>query len=146
MLFCLVLLILFYNFIQPGDTSSAVDLKTLTLHPAKKSAEKEVMIGFGIHEDPYCLGMMQQTATQKGCVDRGEKQVEGRLAYGFKNDTFEIWADKETKLPLLLIIQHHNSPEPRRIIMSEFDFTTPLNEALFSTEPPAGYSVEVKRK
>ena len=90
--------------------------------------------------------MMQQTAAQEGCVDLGEKMIEGRLAHGFKTETFEVWADKETELPLLIIIQHHNSPEPRRIIMSEFDFTTPLDEALFSTEAPAGYSLKVRRK
>lgn len=120
---------------------SETDLKTLTLEPSTKTAVKEVSVGFGIHKDPYCLGIMQQTTAQEGRIDLGEKMIEGRLAYGFKNDTFEVWADKETKLPLMLIIQHHNSPEPRRIIMSEFDFTTPLDPALFSTEPPEGYSV-----
>ena len=125
---------------------SAVDLKTLSLNPEKKSAEKEIVAGFGIHEDPYCLGMMQKTLAQKNHEDLGERMVEGRLAYGIKNDTFEVWIDKETQLPLRLIIQHHNSPEPRRIIMSEFDFTTPLDEALFSTEAPAGYSLKVLRK
>lgn len=125
---------------------SAVDLKMLTLNPEKKSAKQEIVPGFGIHEDPYCLGLMQQTLAKEDCMELGEKVIEGRLARGFKNDTFEIWADKETTLPLLLIIQHHNSPEPRRIIMSEFDFTTPLDEALFSTKAPEGYSVEVEQR
>ena len=70
------------------------------------------------------------------------RSEEGRPAYGFKDHTYEIWADRETELPLLIIIQHHYSPEPRRIIMSEFDFTTPMEEARFSTEAPGGYSVE----
>jgi outer membrane lipoprotein-sorting protein len=125
---------------------SEVDLKILTLNPAEKSAVREVTVGFGIHEDPYCLGMMQQTAARDGCLDLGETMIEGRLAYGVKDNTFEIWADRESELPLLIIIQHHYSPEPRRIIMSEFDFTTPLDEALFSTDAPSGYSVEHSRK
>jgi outer membrane lipoprotein-sorting protein len=125
---------------------SAVDLVTLTLRPKPRNAVKEIVAGFGIHQDPYCLGMMQQAAAKKGSVDLGEKMVEGRLAHGYKTDTFEIWADKETELPLRIIIEHHNSPEPRRIIMSEFDFTSPADESLFSTDPPAGYSLKVKRK
>jgi hypothetical protein len=49
--------------------------------------------------------------------------------------------DKETDLPLLMIIYHLSCKVPRRMIMSDFDFTTPLDASLFSTEPPTGYSV-----
>ncbi len=45
-------------------------------------------------------------------------------------------------------IRRQISPDGRIdvIDMSEFDFTTSLNEALFSTDAPDGYSVEVKQK
>ncbi|MCK4564081.1 MAG: hypothetical protein KAU94_05365 [Verrucomicrobia bacterium] len=115
---------------------SAVDSKILIVVPSKMVAEKQRIKGHGIREHPYCLDIMQQAAAQASREYLGEKMVEERLAYGFKTDLYEVWVDKETELPLRMIWPN--------IIMSEFDFTTPVDEALFSTEPPEGYSLEVR--
>ena len=89
--------------------------------------------------------------------DLGEKMIDGRRAIGFgvkkkqrlQERSEEYWVDAETKLPLRIVIALTEAQHPagftlsaQKWVMSDFEFDCQLDESLFSTEPPDGYSVE----
>jgi len=117
-------------------------VRILTLNPIQKTAVEETLVNKGPTEDPDMLrivaGMSSGTAE-----DLGVQQVDGRLAHGFHRpdpvNEFTIWADPQTGLPVRIeIIQ----PElARTVTLNDFDFTTALDESLFATSAPEGYTV-----
>jgi outer membrane lipoprotein-sorting protein len=83
-----------------------------------------------------------------------EREVDGKRAVGLLCrgglEETTIWADPVTKLPVRVETVH--SPSPSRgiageqLTMHDFEFNKELEASLFSTEPPAGYEVEVQEK
>jgi hypothetical protein len=83
-----------------------------------------------------------------------DRTIGGRVATGFqlvetaagprgrRTSTRTYWVDRETKLPVR-IEASHRSTDPMMVdsdwVYSDFVFDAPLDEALFSTDPPAGY-------
>ncbi|HUQ71265.1 MAG TPA: hypothetical protein VM165_17185 [Planctomycetaceae bacterium] len=75
----------------------------------------------------------------------GEKTIDGVRTLGFEASfgavTMTIWGDPKTKLPVQIDSQIGAPSEPIQTTMREFVFDAPLDDALFSTEPPAGYEL-----
>ncbi len=86
----------------------------------------------------------------------GEKQIDGHPAVGYRltmpDRMIILWGDPKTGLPIR-IEERFASPDPERFVaergstaksamtMTDFVFNVPLDESLFSFEPPAGYTV-----
>ena len=79
-----------------------------------------------------------------GVRDLGEKVVDGRKAFGFGFEQLgvatELWGDSETGR-LIRIEAVFAGPPKWSVVMSNFEFDVPIDEKLFSMEPPAGYKV-----
>ncbi|MGE5295905.1 MAG: LolA family protein [Solirubrobacterales bacterium] len=71
----------------------------------------------------------------------GTQQIEGKEAIGYRVEkpgmSITVWADAESLLP----IQIESATGPLTYSMSHIAFDVELDESLFSTEIPAGYSV-----
>ena len=74
----------------------------------------------------------------------GEKQIDGHRAFGFRlaaNGMLQtLWGDAETG-HVLRIETVYNGPPKTDVVMSDFKFDVPLDESLFSLDPPEGYKV-----
>lgn len=122
-------------------------VRMLTLQPNQKSAHERTGSNRGPAQDPDVFRMtadLQDGTTE----DLGMKQVDGRLAHGFHkldpvNDLI-VWADPATGLPIRMELAQPSAS--RRLIMSDFDFDPKLDESLFSTTAPAGYTVTKEAK
>jgi outer membrane lipoprotein-sorting protein len=139
---------------EARDVISITDLdrgKMLSLTPSAKQALVMDMAkappgvqGAGQFGD--LRKMLEGLRGQKSMEVRelGEKEISGRKAFGFSfaqaATTTTFWADVETKR--ILRIESTAGGEPRStVVMSDFEFNVPLDEELFSTEPPVGYKV-----
>jgi outer membrane lipoprotein-sorting protein len=75
----------------------------------------------------------------------GDKTIDGVRTLGFEASfgaiTMTIWSNPRTKLPVQIDSQIGAPSEPIQTTMRDFVFDAPLDDALFSTEPPAGYEV-----
>lgn len=82
-------------------------------------------------------------AGASGAQDLGSRRLAGQQAWGFKvtsqDETSEVWVDRQTNLPLRVEITRH--VPGTTIVMSDFDFATPVDEAAVSLTPPQGYMV-----
>ena len=121
--------------------------KCLTLIPEKKHAIERIY-DMEPRTDPDLLKLvksMESRASGEGAVQEiGVQKIEGHTAKGFrsagKHNDITVWAEVETKLPVRVEIIHVG--QGTKIIMSEFTFDVELDEALFSTTAPDGYTVE----
>jgi outer membrane lipoprotein-sorting protein len=76
----------------------------------------------------------------------GEKTIDGVRTRGFEASfgavTMTIWSNPKTKLPVQIDSQIGAPSDPIQTTMRDFVFDAPLDDAHFSTEPPAGYVVK----
>ncbi len=82
----------------------------------------------------------------------GDKEVVGfvweqKIEKTNGTDTWKrtYWVNPVTKLPVRVEISHRSTDErmgPSDWVLTDFVFDEDLDESLFSTEPPAGYTVE----
>lgn len=74
----------------------------------------------------------------------GEKEIKGRRAVGYRltigGDVLTLWGDPNTGLPILVEMTYAHGRGGKRT-MTDFEFNMDLDESLFSTDPPAGYTV-----
>ena len=85
----------------------------------------------------------------------GDKQVVGfyweqRIDKKKGEDTWKrtYWIDTKTKLPVRVEISHRSTDSragPSDWVQSDFVFGKELDESLFSTEPPEGYTAETQK-
>jgi outer membrane lipoprotein-sorting protein len=119
--------------------------KTLALIPEKKTAIETTLIGPEPGKEPDILQTLRDM--RNGTAENlGMQKVEGRLAQGFhkphKFNDFTIWVDPETGLPVYVEVRQ--DPVARTLIMSDFEWDIDLDESLFSTTAPEGYTVHEK--
>jgi outer membrane lipoprotein-sorting protein len=73
----------------------------------------------------------------------GEKVIDGRRAIGFRyfdtTGVMTLWGDPKTGLPIRVEETFAISGVGKKT-MIDFEFDVPLDESLFSTDPPAGYA------
>ena len=78
-----------------------------------------------------------------GAEDLGAREVASRQAWGFRltspEETTEVWVDRQTNLPLR--VEMSRPAQATTIVMSDFDFATPVDESAVSLTPPQGYAI-----
>ncbi|WP_406698200.1 hypothetical protein V5E97_05035 [Singulisphaera sp. Ch08] len=121
--------------------------KTLMLDPSSKSA---LLIESKPHEKPKensGVGLVESFRKLEASdgVPAGEKEIGGVKARGFRvkklHDEMVFWIDPNTKLPLLVETTSQVQGKEIRTTLSEFVINPDVDEALFSTEPPPGYTL-----
>ncbi|GEM_PF-1348345 len=77
----------------------------------------------------------------------GEKEIDGRRVVGFRLSAggvvIDVWGDPKTRLPVCIETTMATVPNVK-ITQSDFEFNVPMDDSLFSLEPPAGYQVTLK--
>ncbi len=93
------------------------------------------------------LDTMQKPGARRDSL--GEKEIDGRPVVGFRLSArgvvIDVWGDPKNRLPVRVETTTALIPN-LKIIQSDFEFNVPMDESLFSLEPPAGYEVIVKRR
>lgn len=122
---------------------SQKDVRMLQLDPVKRQAILKTMPGRGPMRDPDIFAMIH--SMQNGSEqDLGMSQMSGRQARGFHaampGNDFKVWVDAESGSPIRIELTHVG--QGRKIIMSDFKSEDHLDEALFSTIPPPGYTLK----
>jgi len=73
----------------------------------------------------------------------GRKQIDGRSLEGFRvregDTTTTVWIDPATDTLVRAEMEFANAPG-MNVILSDFQFDIPLDDSLFSLEPPAGFT------
>ncbi len=125
--------------------------KMLTLFPEKKHAIEVTFLGQPANDLDLLRmvsSMRNRPSGEGGIQEIGVQTIEGRVAKGFRSlskfNDITVWADVETRLPLRVEIIHVGMG--RKITMSEFKFDVDLDESLFSTTAPEGYTVETNKR
>ena len=128
--------------------------KSLTLVPASNTAMVLNMNNMPkgeipIDKDPLgWLRLLLLDARDKPDVKReplGEKDIDGRRVVGFRVNTngtvMSLWGDPKTGLPVRAEVTMAVFANAK-MTLSDFVFNPDMDESLFSTEPPAGYTVQ----
>ena len=128
--------------------------KSLTLVPASKQAIVLTMTKLPkgkipIDKDPLgWLRLLLLDARDRPDVKReplGEKDIDGRRVVGFRVNTngtvMSLWGDPKTGLPVRAEVTMAVFANAK-MTLSDFVFNLDIDESLFSTEPPAGYTVQ----
>lgn len=117
--------------VQPGTKTASLT------HLGNKSPDRPAMGNSIIH-------WMQTAETSGKAV--GDKVIDGVRARGFEANfgpvTLTIWSNPQTKLPVAIESEIGSASDPSMSTMRDFVFNAPLDDALFSTEVPAGYTVK----
>jgi outer membrane lipoprotein-sorting protein len=127
--------------------ASKVPNELLILNPDAKKAVKTIYTDTTEpkHINFDVLGFAQRVQSTD-IKSLGSKTIEGKVTIGFHypdpNNDFTIWVDTQTRLPVYVELVQPG----RTIIMSEFQYPDSFDPALFSTEPPAGYELKVRKE
>jgi outer membrane lipoprotein-sorting protein len=82
----------------------------------------------------------------KKAKDLGEKEIDGRRVKGFvsseQGPPTTVWADVKTGDPVRVEIELPMMGKTSTMVLSDFAFNAPMDDSLFSLEPPAGYRVQ----
>ena len=93
------------------------------------------------------LDTVQKPGAQRDSL--GEKEIDGRRVVGFRLSVggvvIDVWGDPKTRLPVCIETTIAMGPN-LKITQSDFEFNVPMDESLFSLEPPAGYQVTAKSR
>ncbi|MDZ4685352.1 MAG: hypothetical protein SH850_09695 [Planctomycetaceae bacterium] len=134
----------------PDGSYSVMDMagqRMLMVQPGRKSATV-TQLGNKAPETPSMgdsiLRWLKTAETTGKPV--GEKTIDGVRTLGFEASfgatTMTLWGDPKTKLPVQIESQIGSPSDAIQMTMRDFVFNTPLDDAHFSTEPPAGYEVK----
>ncbi len=143
---------------QPGGEIQSVEITdwskgvSLCLIPAAKHA---TILEYGdtknARNDPamwlHILQMARDNKTAKlHCEPLGGKNINGRRGVGFRIGTDQgasedLWGDPQTGLPIRVEMTTGINGNMKTTI-TDFVFDAPMDESLFSVEPPAGYTVD----
>lgn len=78
-----------------------------------------------------------------------EKEIGGKTVAGFRskvgNQLMSIWADKETAMPMRVEMTLKVPQGDAIVVMDKFEIDRPLEDALFSLEPPEGYTLQTQK-
>ena len=128
--------------------------KSLTLVPTSKTATALTFTNMPKHkipEDKDPLGYLRSMlldARDKPDIKReplGEKEIDGHRVVGYRISSrgmvVSLWGDPKTGVPVraeMTMALFGNA----KMTMSDFVFNVEMDESLFSTEPPPGYTVQ----
>lgn len=125
--------------------------KMLTIKPAEKKAMLVTLTGRGevkgqldVFERLRAI-LDDKTRADQSLKPIGEKEINGRRALGFREETpmatLTIWGDPKTGLPLHIATVMSGAPRVE-VTWSDFELNVELDNSLFDTTPPAGYEVQ----
>jgi outer membrane lipoprotein-sorting protein len=118
----------------------------LTLIPARKTAMRTELTGAPEAADgaPSIVDAIKSLGQQKG-EPLGERVIDGVKAVGFRatvgGEELTIWADKKTAAPVRVEQAVSMDGRGATMVMDHFVIDAPLDDALFSLDPPAGYKL-----
>ena len=116
------------QLIPSKKTAVLIDMKDLPEEPENVLEELRNMVT-EIQNDPDI-----------SVESLGEKEIDGRMAQGFRatgpDGEWTIWADPQTALP----IRMEQKWRQMEFVCTDFQFDVELDESLFSMEIPEGYS------
>ena len=76
----------------------------------------------------------------------GRERIGGVEAEGYRVErpggSMVVWIDPKTRLPLRIDVEMRVSGKEVRATVSDFQLDPPLDDALFRSDPPAGYAVQ----
>lgn len=124
--------------------------KTVTLVENLKEARGEVPGDLGVYFHDMVRGLADREAEPLGT-----RRIDGREAVGFRVEgplpphenpppfptTSDVWVDRETQLPLEVIMTTTLGEAVVIVTMTDFEFDRDLDPSLFSFEPPEGFEV-----
>lgn len=132
-----------------GTVSINRDGVVLTLNPAKKTASRTTLNGRpgrpagapGMVESLRSIGQHGN-----GGEPAGEKEIDGVKVVGFRTggapSPWTIWADKKTAAPVRIEMTMFVNGGEAPMVMDKFVLDAPLDEKLFSLDPPEGYTLK----
>ncbi|HVJ81554.1 MAG TPA: hypothetical protein VNC50_10830 [Planctomycetia bacterium] len=137
---------------ENAEMISVIDMdagKMLSLMPGIKQALLVEITGKkeGARSESYfgdLRKLLEEYRTKKSLAlqDLGEKEIDGRKAFGFAfvqgGMTTEIWGDAKTHF-LLRIEASASGPVKWKSTMSDFEFDAPIDPTKFALEAPADY-------
>jgi outer membrane lipoprotein-sorting protein len=120
----------------------------LGLDPASKTATS-IVLGEGEepreHHDADLLESIRGLAEREG-TPIGREEIDGVRASGFRVNQagmeWAVWIDPARKLPVRMETTVGEGETRTRAVLTDFAIDPPLDEALFSLEPPEGYAVK----
>ncbi len=125
--------------------------KITTMRPEQKTAVVVNLVGRGEMRgsidifDRLRKMLDDKTRTDEAFQPIGEKEINGRRALGFREETpfamLTIWGDPETGLPLRIETVMSGTPR-MEVTWTDFELNIDLDESLFDTTPPADYKVQ----
>jgi outer membrane lipoprotein-sorting protein len=81
----------------------------------------------------------------KGAQSLGEKEIDGQKAKGFlvkkEGSQFTFWADAESGAPITIEVEMPMAGKFMKVSLHDFVLDATLDDALFSLDPPEGYTV-----
>ena len=130
------------------DSIHIVDLserpvRILRMDPKNMKASLKILHNMGPAKNPDMLAMLA-SMRKYDSKKLGIQEIDGISAEGFLDAyrDITIWADMETGLPVKIEVVH--ARRNGKIVLTDFDFETVLDESLFSTVPPEGYDLKTK--
>jgi outer membrane lipoprotein-sorting protein len=119
----------------------------LILDSKKRTATHMEISGQPAHQSnaaPSIVSTMKALADVKG-QSLGEKTIDGVAVKGFHivqaNRPVDVWADKKTGNPVRVELTMPMGDKELVMVMDHFEIDPPLDESLFSLDPPAGYKL-----
>jgi outer membrane lipoprotein-sorting protein len=101
------------------------------------------------------LMKIQQLGSFKGKADQelGDQEIDGVASSGFElamnkvddaagDSTIQVWVSKKTHLPVRLVYKMKFIQQDATMVMEKFEWNIALDESLFNSTPPPGYTDE----
>ena len=100
--------------------------------------------GAGRQMTSDCIGAIKSIET-KNAQSLGEKEIDGQKVKGFlvkkEGSQFTFWADRESGAPVSIEVEIPMAGKFMKVVMNDFVLDATLDDALFSLEPPKGFTV-----
>ena len=127
--------------------------KSLVLQPATKKAIRIDLVGGpDMTNATSQKDLFEELLKLRGQASEelGQREIDGRQAVGFRarlgGFDWIVWVDIATGLPTRIEVPYEKMLGPgAKMVMHDFAFDVPLDESLFSLDPPAGYTLETTK-
>jgi outer membrane lipoprotein-sorting protein len=134
------------NEIPGGVISIISGQQVLVLDPAKRTAMRMDLTGGPTTRpaDYSIVTVLRKLGDVRG-EPLGEKKIDDVEARGFRtqvgSQTLTVWADAKTAMPVRVETIVPMGDAQAMVVMDRFQIDPPLDDELFSLEPPAGYTL-----
>ena len=119
---------------------TAKPVKMLSLDPHNRQATLLIDPTNGPVKDPDILQIAMGVQASGERLE--SREIKGKICEGLKGnayngETWSVWIYPDDNLPALI----EADQQDRKLIMSDFDYATPLDKSLFDANVPAGYKL-----